>query len=315
MAEGKNEHCHKRIAEARAFIKSVGELEEFSDVRAWAITGSVARGDATAGSDIELVAMVDQERAADQFVFNDELLTVFFRSTRQHERLGFLAEIDAEHFIIIDDKKGEFAKIKERAQAELETLLRLSKDHCQKQLWFVEEQIMHIEAGSFASLLAYHKRAQTILWWAGLKQGLRRVPKMRVHSELFNKEVAALYLASLNLEMNIERLKAELKKQWSNILKYRKGRDEEASTLEFTHTTMHQKWRAGENSEGVVAAREFFSQSVKITPPALQAFELFLFASEGEGSGSLDEKTKRECLKNACTKSTDAQNALFEIVK
>ena len=259
--------------------------------------------------------MVPQQKPAEQFVFNDELLTVFFWSAQKHDDLRFLAEVDAENFIIVEDQEQVFSKIKTLAERELETLLRLSKDHCQKQLWFVEEQIMCIEEGTFASLLAHHKRAQTLLWWAGLKRGHRRVPKIRVHQTLLGEQVAALYLRALNLEMNVETLKSELKKMWPQILKHRKSAEGEASTRAFKHTTMHQKWRANEMPEGVLALREFFSLSVKKTPKALSAFELYLFSAQGEPMGIVDAQTRRAHIKSACTISADAQNALFEIVK
>jgi len=53
-----NEISQQGLGLARRFVERAKTQKAFDDVTAWALTGSVARGEATKGSDLDLWALV-----------------------------------------------------------------------------------------------------------------------------------------------------------------------------------------------------------------------------------------------------------------
>ncbi len=162
------------------------------DVQGLAVTGSAARGDATPGSDLDLLALVPRSRAPLDFVLEGVPATCFFESGHLLLDLTHLATIEAEHLVVLDDPTGVLADAQALAQAKQRTLLTAARTETQPR---VQAHLAAADAAGsdLARTLAW--RAATDAWALDtmLARGARRSMKWREGADILGPEGMAAH--------------------------------------------------------------------------------------------------------------------------
>ena len=263
-----NEISQQGLGLARRFVERAKTQKAFDDVTAWALTGSVARGEATKGSDLDLWALVPRARMAEHFVFENEAVTVFFESLSLLEDETYLVTVEAEKLITLEDPLGSFKAIRSHAQSLHPRFVAFTKAQTQEELFEAEDFIAAASSVSLDVLAAHYRKTKALLLWGALKKGQRRKIAPKAFNAFYGRALGTMAHQALALELAPTLLKEALQKYWPQIVaEADKSLKDLALALE--HTPMWKKIKAREGPDALMAARVFLLQQFDEMPATL----------------------------------------------
>jgi hypothetical protein len=235
------------------------------------VTGSAGRGDASAGSDLDLWLVTDRPLPPRSLLFEDVPVTCFSESEALLTDLSYLATVEMEHVHIVDDPEGFLADCRAFAREKEHVLLRVATDEAFAQARATRARAA--EASSpMARVLAWRAHADATLLLAMLTQGARRAPRLREIAARFGDEARRLageaHDADSRVDEDLEEPwgQAEVAARSTQRALELSGLDEDAFAA--ARAGVQRKIDAGELGDAVLAARRHLGRY--IVAPAAQ---------------------------------------------
>ena len=246
----------ERLVEiAFRFCESAKNKSAYDDVRAWAITGSAARQNASLASDLELWALTDEAKRPQHLVFEGTPITIFYESEALLFDPTYLVTVEAEHMMIVRDKEGVLAEVKEFAQQLVPKFRLFAEQNARKT---IERSGVFASANTLAARLLQQDKSHALLLLAALKKGERRVLKAREFSAAFGADIVALLNASLSLsESHTLSLVSLIEAHWRSLNELSLEKRGMRFERPLAQRSMMRKAQANECADALLAARTF----------------------------------------------------------